>query len=49
MTKKEQEFFRQMRKDVASQVQEHGLKNIKGWKVTEKGIKVELYEEDDYE
>ena len=40
MTPTEKEFFDKMRTDVRDAVLEHGLENISGWRVTEKGIEV---------
>ena len=40
--KRARAFFLRMRRNVTKSVRRYGLKNISGWKVTEKGIKVKL-------
>ena len=42
MTKEEKKFFADMKKHVAKSVRTHGTENIKGFRVTEKGIEVKL-------
>ena len=42
MTDSEKRFFHKMKRDVIQSVKNHGLSNIIGWRVTEKGIEVKL-------
>ena len=42
MADSEKRFFCKMKRDVIRLVKKHGLSNIIGWRVTEKGIGVKL-------
>jgi len=42
MTEEEQRFFLKMRQDVKEAVSKNGIENIRGFKVTERGINANI-------